>query len=386
MFVPVFITLYTLMHAYLYVCITAAIPLSTWQKTALILFFAAMIPLPLVARRLERRGRERAARIGAWISYLWMGSTFIFLAVSLLIRVCWWLLGLVARHSLFVSAGAHAPFFASAVFTGFLVPYAFLERNRIRIEKVQLPTSKMLGGEDVVRIAQISDVHIGLMRGRRRVRRVIEALVRCQPDVIVSTGDLVDAHLKAREEIAREFSRLTPRFGKFAVLGNHECYAGLAASVRFIEQCGFVLLRNRSVRAGSLRIAGLDDPAAGWKAADEQALLSGPSARFTLLLKHRPEMLPESADRVDLQLSGHTHKGQIFPFSLLTRIRYPAHAGLFRIGTAFLYVSRGTGSWGPPLRLFASPEITLIEIRSAPAISEPAPTPDLCSPAVAPWA
>ncbi|MHB1529795.1 MAG: metallophosphoesterase [Acidiferrobacteraceae bacterium] len=378
MFVMVFIALYALLHVYLYACITGAIPLSAWQKTALGLFLAVMILLPFIARRLERHGRERTARLSAWTGYLWMGSIFIFSAVSAITKACWWLFGAVDRHARFILASAHAPFFVSVVLTGLLVPYAFLERNQIRVEKVQLSTGKTLGDDNILRVAQISDVHIGLMSGRRRVRRVIDALARCQPDVIVSTGDLVETHLKAREEIAREFMRLTPRLGKFAVLGNHECYAGLATSVHFIEQCGFVLLRNRSVRAGSLSIAGLDDPAAGWKADDEHALLADPSAQFTLLLKHRPEVLPESADRIDLQLSGHTHKGQIFPFSLLTRMRYPEHAGLFRVGAAFLYVSRGTGSWGPPLRLFASPEITLIEIRTAPIASEAEPAPNRC--------
>jgi hypothetical protein len=208
MFVMVFIALYALLHVYLYACITGAIPLSAWQKTALGLFFAVMILLPLIARRLERQGRERTARLSAWIGYLWMGSIFIFSAVSALSKVCWWLFGAVDRHARFVLASTHAPFFVSVVLTGLLVP-SFLERNQIRVEKVRLSTGKMLGDDNVLRVAQISDVHIGLMSGRRRVRRVIDALARCQPDVIVSTGDLVETHLKVREEIAREFMNVT---------------------------------------------------------------------------------------------------------------------------------------------------------------------------------
>ena len=366
----VFIVLYTLLHVYIYTRIAAAVALDLWQKGALWLVFTVMIVSPLMARALEHRKRERAARVVAWIGYLWMGAVFIFAAVSFVTDTSWHLIGTMVVVPHVHGLGLLVPFLFSVVLTAMLVPYAFIERSHIRIERLTLFTHKAVGSAGGVRIAQISDVHIGLMSGRRRVQRLVKLLARCNPDMLVSTGDLVDAQLKAEDEIARELRALNPPLGKFAVLGNHECYAGLGASVRFIEKSGFVLLRNSVKRVGGITVMGLDDPAAGVTADDERALLAPRGSAFVLLLKHRPEMLPGAARCVDLQLSGHTHRGQIFPFSLLTRLRYRRHAGLFRIGEAYLYVSRGTGSWGPPLRLFAPPEITLIEIRSLPETEE----------------
>ncbi|MHB1586029.1 MAG: metallophosphoesterase [Acidiferrobacteraceae bacterium] len=374
----VFIALYTLLHVYIYTRIAAALALNFWQKGALWLVFAVMIVFPLLARALEHRGRERAARVVAWTGYLWMGAAFIFAVVSFVTDTSWHLIGTLIAVPHARGLGLPAPFLFSVALTAMLVSYAFVERSHIRIEKLILFTPKPVGRTGGVRIAQISDVHIGLMSGRRRVRRVVKLLTRCNPDMVVSTGDLLDAQLKAEDDFAREFTTLNPPLGKFAVLGNHECYVGLEASARFIEKSGFELLRNRVRRVGGLTIMGLDDPAAGATVDDERALFAAPGSAFVLLLKHRPEMLPGSSRHVDLQLSGHTHRGQIFPFSLLTRLRYHRHAGLFRIGEAFLYVSRGTGSWGPPLRLFAPPEITLIEIRTRPEMEQAEALPKPC--------
>ncbi|MHB1950693.1 MAG: metallophosphoesterase [Acidiferrobacteraceae bacterium] len=358
-----FIFLYSLLHVYVYARIDSALPLGPLGTFALWAGFSAMILMPLIARKVERQGHEHLARVLAWLGYLWMGSIFIFAAVLLLTDTSWRLLPAMVTHAVSRLLGMQAPFFLSAAVTSMLVPYAFIERSLVRVERLTLFTERVAGGANGLRIAHVSDVHIGLMSGRRRVRRLARLLNRCAPDMVVSTGDLLDTHLKDHEEIARELSALKPPLGKFAVLGNHECYAGLETSVQFIEQSGFVLLRNRMVRAGGITIAGVDDPAAGATPDSERRLMERAVPGFTLLLKHRPEMLPGTARRVDLQLSGHTHRGQIFPFNLLTRLRYRTHAGLFRIGDAYLYVSRGTGSWGPPLRLFAPPEITMIELR-----------------------
>jgi predicted MPP superfamily phosphohydrolase len=157
--------------------------------------------------------------------------------------------------------------------------------------------------------------------------------------------------------------------GAYAVTGNHEYYAGLENSLSFLRNAGFTVLRGASAKAGGIVLVGVDDPT---------ALSSGPQARldtskalasvtandFIVLLKHQPVVGSDTP--FDLQLSGHIHGGQIFPFVYLTRLTYGVHTGLTELADGRrLYVSRGAGTWGPPIRLFAAPEITLITITSA---------------------
>ncbi len=212
------------------------------------------------------------------------------------------------------------------------------------------------------------------MNGCRRIQALLKRLREHEPDVVVSTGDLIDSRAGLAVPVTEALSAFKPRLGKFAVVGNHECYAGLEPALSFVERCGFVVLRNTAIVVPGLRLVGVDDPVAGkpGEAARSEAriLREVSDDTFTVLLKHRPDVLPGSETRFDLQLSGHTHKGQIFPFGFLTRLYYPAHAGLFRLARAsYLYVSRGTGAWGPPFRLLAPPEITLFRV--GPGLPDP---------------
>ena len=166
---------------------------------------------------------------------------------------------------------------------------------------------------------------------------------------------------------------VTPEDGKFAVTGNHEAYVGPARSQAVTERAGFRMLSYQGVRVDDvIHIAGVDDPAVYNRVkmdgrAERAVLRRFPKEAFTVLLKHQPRVDRASVEWFDLQLSGHTHGGQIFPFHWITRLVYPARTGLSRIGPdTWLYVSRGTGTWGPPIRFLAPPELTLIELDPVP--------------------
>lgn len=152
--------------------------------------------------------------------------------------------------------------------------------------------------------------------------------------------------------------------------GNHEAYAGLKDALAFTERAGFVTLRGRAVTvAGLLDVAGVDDPAVASGGSERDLLASLPRDRFTLLLKHRPRVDPDAVGLFDLQLSGHTHDGQIFPFTVVVRLAHPTMAGRYPLSQGSeLYVSRGSGTWGPPFRVGAPPEVTIVElVRKAPS-------------------
>jgi hypothetical protein len=198
---------------------------------------------------------------------------------------------------------------------------------------------------------------------------VIDKLREIKPDIVVATGDIVDGQGDNLAALARHFQSYTPPLGAYAVTGNHETYAGLENSLRFLRNAGFTVLRGELVQAGGIVLMGVDDPSAATSVQPPRpdtsdALAPVTADHFIVLLKHQPVV--DSDTPFDLQLSGHIHGGQIFPFVYLTRLSYGVRAGLTELADGRrLYVSRGAGTWGPPIRLFAPPEIAVITIASA---------------------
>ena len=247
-----------------------------------------------------------------------------------------------------------------------MVGYGFVEARQIQVEEIHITTPKLATGH--ITIAQLSDLHLGIMMGEEFLDRVIAKLREIKPDIIVATGDIVDGQGDDLNALARHFQSYTPPLGAYAVTGNHEYYAGLENALRFLRRAGFTVLRGESAKAGGIVLVGVDDPAAMSSGQDARldtrgALACVTTNDFIVLLKHQPVV--DSNTPFDLQLSGHTHGGQIFPFGYLTRLAYRVHTGLTELADGRrLYVSRGAGTWGPPIRLFAAPEITLITIES----------------------
>jgi predicted MPP superfamily phosphohydrolase len=204
---------------------------------------------------------------------------------------------------------------------------------------------------------------------QKRLAAILRKVKEAQPDLLVSTGDLVDGQLNSMAEAIVQFRDIRPRFGKYAVTGNHEFYAGIDDAIDFITRSGFILLRGEvATAAGVIDIAGVDDPTirrlgVHGGLSDREVLSLGGGDRFTILLKHQPLVENDAPGAFDLQLSGHTHRGQIFPFSLITSRFFPHHSGNFPLANdALLHVSRGTGTWGPPIRFLSPPEIMVIDL------------------------
>jgi len=327
---------------------------------------ALMIVAPLLTRLFEQRGADLPARIAAWGGNLWLGFLFMAFSLFALRALCTFALFLLTRFFPTLALGSlNAPASAAAVLvlTLLLGSYALYEATAIRIETVRITTKEVPAEIKSLRLVQLSDLHLGLIHRQGTLLRVVTMIQSLHPDLLVATGDMVDARLDHLDALLPLTRSLAPPLGKYAVIGNHEVYAGLEASLDFLRQGGFVVLRNESVviRPG-LIIAGVDDPATGHARRDEE-VLPATKTGWTLLLKHRPIVSAASSGRFDLQLSGHVHRGQIFPFNLLTGLHFPQQDGLYSLAQgAYLYASRGTGTWGPPMRLFSPPEITLFII------------------------
>lgn len=378
LFLITFLTLYGVIHLYAFVKLRDAFRPRPYASWSLFFWMIIMVITPLLVRGAEQFGMARTAEGIAWPGYLWMGFIFIFTSALLLTDVLrhgsrFVLRRLSGRTPEFLSQRNFC--MAAVLLAGTASVYAYLEAGQIRSEHVVITSTKLPPSTSRIRIVQISDVHIGLLLQEGRQKRILKRIKEAEPDILVSTGDLIDGKLN-RENITAGLNPLAALlaavpapFGKFAVTGNHEVYAGLPQALEFSRAAGFTMLRNRSVTlANGITISGVDDRAVYSRLAasqDTETTLVNAVAHnsFHLLLKHRPEILPGSDGRFDLQLSGHVHDGQIFPFNLLVRLRHPIPCGktITPAGSS-IYVSRGTGTWGPPMRLFAPPEVTVIDI------------------------
>ena len=360
-FLSVAFLIYGIMHIYALARMWLAFPHSLGLGFTLVFLGLVMTFSPLILRHMTKQNWHSATVVTSWVVYIWMGFLFLFCSIALVFD---------AGNVLAALLGFKWPLNESMTFltVGLLavsmLGYGFVEARQIRVEKIKITTPKLSQAIGRVTIAQISDLHLGVMLGDAFLERVIARLREIQPDIIVATGDIIDGQGDDFDALATRFLALQPPKGKFAVLGNHEYYAGLDNSLRFLHSAGFTVLRGESVTAGGIIVAGIDDPSAGATTMDtKKALASVPKGNLIVLLKHQPVV--DSETPFDLQLSGHIHGGQIFPFGILTRLSYGVRTGLTQLDDGrLLYVSRGAGTWGPPIRLFAAPEITLITIEN----------------------
>jgi hypothetical protein len=336
-------------------------------------FMIIMVLTPILVRLSEGAGLEAFARILAYVGYTWMGAILIFFVAGILadiFRLIMYGLGLISNRdfSLITSARTFY-FFACLLAALFVVIYGSFEASNIRTEYLSIPSAKISTNIGRVRIAQISDVHLGLIIREKRIKSIVNAVQEAKPDILVSTGDLVDGQLDNMESLSAYLRDIKTPYGKFAVTGNHEFYAGLTRALIFTKKAGFQILMGE-VREipGLINIAGVDDEAVrGWLQGENKKELDVLSkidnSNFTVFLKHRPVAYDGPSRLFDLQLSGHTHKGQIFPFGLIVRLFFSTYYGLHHLNNGtYLYVSRGTGTWGPPIRFLAPPEVTIIDI------------------------
>ena len=247
--------------------------------------------------------------------------------------------------------------------------YSWNEARNVRVEHITIKTDKLPSDIPKLRIVQISDVHMGEFVGKARVNNIVNIIKSVNPDILISTGDLVDGQLHHFSGMYEGLQSIRPPFGKFAILGNHEYYAGVSQAEDFTRKCGFIILNNKIQNIpGLLNIIGIDDAVyqGGAKSdtALETSLLNQADKNlFTLILKHRPIVTNSSIGHFDLQLSGHTHGGQIFPFNLFVKLQFPFVAGFFNLKSgSMIYVNRGAGTWGPPMRFLAPPEVTVIDL------------------------
>ncbi|HPB82607.1 MAG TPA: metallophosphoesterase [Spirochaetota bacterium] len=327
-----------------------------------------IILTPVATTFFSYRGIPFWAAITGFTGYSWLAFLFLFLVIHGAVDIVLF----IAERAGFVPPRymAREVFIVTLAVSISLLGYGFYEARHIRIERITVETPKLPAGIDRVRIVQLSDIHFSPMISVGAAKKIRALVEHERPDIIVSTGDFLDRAIFNSDEVARVMGGMKAPMGNYAITGNHEYIADVNKSVAFIEKSGFTMLRNRGVTVKKiLNLVGVDDLTAErfgerGTVSEEEALRSVPGELYTVLLKHQPRVTKKNTPLYDLQLSGHTHAGQIFPFTMLVRLVFPYICGMYTIdGNTMLYVSRGTGTWGPPVRFLVPPEITVIDVK-----------------------
>jgi hypothetical protein len=353
-------------------------PYRAWV-TGAIVALAACLPLPfLVARRLS----PDWARFVVWPAYVWMGFMFLLFSALVTLDVVRLFTHTASRLAaggaldaerrtflarlLGVLAGGTAGIAgALAVGRGLAAPV---------VKEVAVRLRRLPRASHGTTIVQLTDVHVGPTIGRAFVEDVVRRTNALAPDLVVITGDLVDGSVEALWDAVSALGKLRARHGVFFVTGNHEYFSGVRPWIAALERLGIRVLQNERVAIGDpeggFDLAGVHDfSAARFDAGlgpDLPTALAGRDpSRELVLLAHQPKAIREAAQLgVGLQISGHTHGGQIWPFGYLVRLAQPFVLGLHRQGDTQIYVSAGTAYWGPPMRLGTQGEITKITLLS----------------------
>jgi hypothetical protein len=357
--------IWALAHFYIGVqLVTALAPDAAWRAAGWAAI-GVLWALPFAAFAAARRGDSRPRRAVAWAGYVALG----FSSVLVLFTVVANLVAALAR-----SRGERWLALGAVGGTVLVTLAGLLTARTRRLVRVTIPIAALHPDLDGLRIVQISDLHLGHTLRRAFAEGVVTEVNGLDADLVAVTGDLADGHPRDLAALVAPFAALRARHGTFFVTGNHEYFWDPAAWLKVIEGLGMTVLdgRHEVIRHGAARIvlAGVADGTVVPRSLGPEAVLAAaPPGDLRVLLAHQPRDAYAAARAgFQLQLSGHTHGGQYFPFNLLVRLFQPFVAGLHRTGGLWVYVSRGTGYWGPPLRFGAPAEVTVMELRRAPAL------------------
>ena len=368
-------TLIGLLHVYIGYRLIPAITISavaTLAGAGLLVLSTALIPAGLLARVLIGRVHQRVVVILTWSGLLASGLASSLLVMTGLRDLLLLPAMALLAHDAYLRLTSATAWGALAIAAGMTLLGLINARRLPQVVEVSIPLTDLTSKLDGFRIAQISDIHVGATIEGDFLKRIVDRVNALNADMVAITGDLVDGSVHDLSIHTQVLADLRSRHGSFFVTGNHEYYSGAAAWVNELRQLGIKVLQNEHVviqhHSTPLIVAGVTDFSAHHfdehQRSDPHAAIAGaPTNAPKILLAHQPRSAAlAAAAGFDLQLSGHTHGGQFWPWNYFVRLQQPYTAGLHRLDKLWVYTSRGTGYWGPPKRLGSPAEITLLRL------------------------
>ncbi len=367
------IGLLTLLHAYIGLRLLPDLPVGDAVRAfgvVLLAFSGATVPLGVMSRSARRPAWSDHLKLTGLLMMGLFSSLLVFTVLrDVALLAALWVVPTIEREAVTQASAVIA-----AALAGFATLVGFMNaRRRARVVTVEIPLPNLPEALHGFSIVQISDIHVGPTIRRPYVEAIVNAVNGLKADLVAVTGDLVDGGVEELAEHVEPLARLSAVHGAYFVTGNHEYYSGERAWTREFTRLGLRVLKNEHVvlehRGVKLVVAGVTDFSAHQfnpaERSDPGAALQGApqDAGAKLLLAHQPRSaFAAAAAGFDLQISGHTHGGQFWPWTLFVRFQQPFTAGLHRLDGMLVYTSRGTGYWGPPKRFGAPSEITVLRL------------------------
>jgi predicted MPP superfamily phosphohydrolase len=375
-FISIFLSVYGLINFYVFIRGFQAIAQGSTLRAVYAIAFWIVALCFWGGRYLENAWPSGFSQFLVWVGSFWIAAMFYFFFAVVLLD----LLRLINRFFPFFPefiAGNYGRAKATAAIVVIALVAATLLGGYInslfpRIRTLDLVIQKSAGDMKNINIVAASDIHLGTIVGRERFNRMVDKINGLHPDVVLFSGDIVDEDLApvVRQNLGETLRSITPRFGVFAVTGNHEYIGGVEQACAYLSEHNVVMLRDRAIKVNnSFFLIGREDASSRRFANRERKtlaeLMAGVDKTYpVVLLDHQPVQLAGSVrEGVDLQLSGHTHNGQLWPFNYVVKALFEVACGYKKLGKTHVYVSLGVGTWGPPVRIGHRPEIVHIRLR-----------------------
>lgn len=349
LFISLFSVGFLILNYYLFygMSFLLGLPMDTFMYAVMIV---AALSYPL-ATVVERTSSNKYTRIFYTAASAWMGISFYLLILLLAYLIISWIVP-VPRESTGILI---------AILVTLISAYSIYNSYKLELVELEIPIK---GLKEDLKAVQLSDIHIGSVRNSHYMEQVVEETIRLNPDVVFITGDMVDGSARLHKDTFKAINRL--KMPVFYITGNHETYEGMDEVLRVLEDINLKILSGEVVNFKGVQVVGVNYSLNRNHLKNTLNQLQIEKEKPAILLYHLPRELESAhAAGIDLQLSGHTHNGQMMPVNFLVKLMFPYIKGLYDYKGTKLYVSQGTGTWGPPMRLGSRCEITLINLKSS---------------------
>jgi uncharacterized protein len=375
-FLSIVLSVYTLVNWYIFAKTSPILEPGSYKGLILKVVLWTIIFAYPAGRILERFINSDFTTILVKIGSFWMGAMLYLILIFLFVDI---LRGVnqLLPFTAYLNFKTNPEYRLIAIKSVYIITLivliaAFINSRTPRVNHFSLKTGKSFGEIEKLQIVAVSDIHLGTLISNNRLNHLVEKINSQNPDIVLLVGDVFDEDIASvvNNGMGKYFEQIKSKKGVFAVPGNHEYFGGIEKKLAYLKAHGVIVLKDSTALIDDIfYLVGRDDRQSNYTTGKQRKSIpelmeSIDKSKPIILLDHQPFKLNESAENgVDLQISGHTHNGQLWPFNYITKAIYELSSGYKKIGNTHFIVSNGYGTWGPPMRLGNRPEILVIDLK-----------------------